>query len=86
METSYDADKNVLYLKLSDGRRLFVPKEELSELKNATSEQASDIVIVLQGSSLWWPQIDDGLHIQDFLEKRWHKPREQPSRKLPQAA
>jgi len=66
VETSYDADKNVLYLQLSDGRRLFVPKEELSKLKNATSEQASGIVIVLQGSSLWWPQIDDAFTSMTF--------------------
>jgi hypothetical protein len=62
-----------LMLKLDSGTRLLIPREELSELKNATAEQASDIRIVPQGRGIWWPQIDDGLYLPDFLEHRWGK-------------
>ncbi len=60
-----------LMLKLSDGRRLLIPREELPELRNASVEQATDIVIVPTGSAVWWPRLDDGLNLPDFLEHRW---------------
>ncbi len=59
-----------LMLKLSDGRRLLIPREELGELKNATTEQAKDLMILSPGASVWWPQLDDGLYLADFLEYR----------------
>jgi hypothetical protein len=62
-----------LMLRLSDGRRLLIPKEELGELKNATPEQGVDLKIGLHGVDVWWPQLDDGLYLPDFLEYRWGK-------------
>ncbi len=62
-----------LMMKLSDGRRLLVPREELSELKNATPEEAKDLQIGPHGLDIWWPQLDDGLYLPDFLEYRWVK-------------
>jgi hypothetical protein len=64
-----------LMLKLTDGRRLLIPREELGELKNATPEQAKDLFVVPTGSAVWWPQLDDGLYLLDFLEYRWGKER-----------
>jgi hypothetical protein len=64
-----------LMLRLSDGRRLLIPREELGELKNATAEQATDLFIVPTGTGVWWPQLDDGLYLPDFLEYRWGKER-----------
>jgi hypothetical protein len=62
---------NFLMLRLSDGRRLLIPREELSELRNATDEQATDLFIGPNGIDVWWPQLDDGLYLPDFLEHRW---------------
>ena len=62
-----------LMLKLSDGRRMLIPREDLSELKNATPEQAADLQIGPHGVDVWWPQLDDGLYLPDFLEYRWGK-------------
>jgi hypothetical protein len=64
-----------LMLRLSDGRRLLIPREELGELKNATAEQAVDLRIGTHGVDVWWPQLDDGLSLPDFLEYRWGKVR-----------
>jgi Protein of unknown function (DUF2442) len=64
-----------LMLKLTDGRRLLIPREELGELKNATPEQAIDLFVVPTGTAVWWPQLDDGLYLPDFLEHRWGKTR-----------
>ena len=62
-------------LRLSDGRWLLIPKEDLSELKNATAEQANDIWLMAPYVSIWWPQLDDGLYLPDFLGYRWGKGR-----------
>ena len=62
-----------LMLKVSDGRRLLIPREELDELKNATAEQGTDLFIVPTATGIWWPQLDDGLYLPDFLEYRWGK-------------
>jgi hypothetical protein len=64
-----------LMLRLSDGRRLLIPREELGELKNATPEQAVDLSVGPNGVDIWWPQLDDGLYLPDFLEHRWGKTR-----------
>jgi len=32
-----------------------------------------DIKIIHCGIGIWWPQIDDGLYLPDFLEHRWGK-------------
>lgn len=67
------AGMEFLRLKLTDGRRLFIPKEELSELKNATADEAKSLFIVSTGTGIWWPQLDDGLYLPHFLQYRWHK-------------
>lgn len=63
---------DLLMMRLDDGRRLLVPKEELSELAGASAEDAEDLFIGPQGRSVWWPRLDDGLYLPDFLETRWH--------------
>ena len=77
VEAVYRPDPGLefLMLKLSDGRRLLIPKEELGELRNATPEQAVDLQIGPHGVDVWWPQLDDGLYLPDFLEFRWCKDR-----------
>ena len=44
VEAAYRGEPGLefLMLKLSDGRRLLIPREELGELKNATLEQATE--------------------------------------------
>jgi|SRR5208283_687183 len=75
VEAAYRGEPGLefLMLKLSDGRRLLIPREELGELKNATVEQATDLQIGPHGVDVWWPQLDDGLYLPDFLEHRWGK-------------
>jgi len=75
LEAAYRGEPGLefLMLKLSDGRRLLIPREELGELKNATVEQATDLQIGPHGVDIWWPQLDDGLYLPDFLEHRWGK-------------
>lgn len=75
VEAAYYAGPGLacLSLRLNDGRRLLIPREELSELADATDEQAGDVMILPQGRAVWWPKLDDGLYLPDFLEHRWGK-------------
>ncbi len=75
VEAAYRGEPGLefLMLKLSEGRRLLIPREELGELKNATLEQATDLRVGPHGRDVWWPQLDDGLYLPDFLEHRWGK-------------
>jgi hypothetical protein len=43
-----------LMMKLSDGRRLLVTKEQLGALNYATPEQAVDLRIGRHGVDIWW--------------------------------
>jgi hypothetical protein len=60
-----------LQMTLTDGRRLLIPREELGELKDATAEQAKDVEVIMNGTAVYWPQLDDGLQLMDFLQYRW---------------
>ena len=75
LEAAYRAGPGheFLMLRLSDGRRLLIPREELGELRETTVEQAKELFIVPSGTGIWWPQLDDGLYLPDFLERRWGK-------------
>ena len=61
-----------LMVRLSDERRLLVPREDLPELANATDEQIADMRIPQPANTIWWPQLDDGLYLPEFLAHRWH--------------
>jgi hypothetical protein len=71
VKAEYQPVAEALILTLSDGARLLLPREDLSELKNATPEQAADVTVGLHGASVWWPQLDDGIYFPEFLEFRW---------------
>jgi hypothetical protein len=66
-----EPELNLLILRLSDGRRLVLPREELPELNNATPEQAVDLAVGRHGRHVWWPQLDDGIYLPNLLEERY---------------
>lgn len=68
-----DPGLDFLMLRLGDGQRLLIPREMLGELTYATTEQVTDVIIGPLGMSVWWPQLDDGLYLPDFLQYRWGK-------------
>ena len=75
VEAIYRSDRGweCLMLRLSNGQRMLIPKEMLGELKDATPEQSTDLVLGPEGLDVWWPRLDDGLYLPDFLEHRWGK-------------
>jgi hypothetical protein len=74
LEATYQRDLELFLLKLSDGRRLALPREDLQPVADATPEQAADFNITAPGgppgTRLWWPQVDDGISLDGLLEGR----------------
>ncbi len=66
----------LLILRLVDGRRVAIPREDLQGLQSATKEQISRIEIVGEGTGLHWPALDLDLYVPALLQgiygnKQW---------------
>jgi Protein of unknown function (DUF2442) len=66
----------LLILKLSDGRRYVIPREELQGLQSATEEQIGRVEILGGGTGLHWPDLDVDLYVPGLLRgvygnKKW---------------
>jgi len=57
LSASYDHALDVIVLKIDNGRRLVIPREDLQGLENATEEQIAHIEI-FGGLDVAWPQLD----------------------------
>jgi hypothetical protein len=60
---------DLLILKLSDGRRHLIPREELQGLQSATKEQVAAVEIVGQGTGLHWPALDVDHYVPSLLRR-----------------
>ena len=72
VEATYHPEPGLefLMLRLSDGHRLLIPREEIKALRNATAEQTMDFAVGPHGVDIWWPQLDDGIYLPNWLERR----------------
>ncbi len=67
---------DLLILKLSDGHRLLIPREDLEGLQAATREQIGNVEILGDGTGLHWPSLDLDYYVPNLLRgiygtKRW---------------
>jgi hypothetical protein len=67
---------DLVILRLSDGRRYVMPREELQGLQSATDEQIAQVEIVGGGTGLHWPDLDADLYVPGLLRgiygtKKW---------------
>jgi hypothetical protein len=58
---------DLFVLKLSDGRRHVIPREDLQGLQSATKEQIARVEILGSGTGLHWPSLDVDLYVPDLL-------------------
>lgn len=58
---------DLLVLKLSDGRRHVIPREDLQGLQSARKEQVAKVEIVGGGTGLHWPELDADLYVPALL-------------------
>lgn len=70
------AGLDLLILKLSDGRRHMIPREDLQGLQSATKEQVGRVQILGKGTGLHWPALDVDLYVPSLLRgvygnKKW---------------
>ena len=76
VDATYHRDLDLFVLKVSDGRRLALPRENLQFVADATPEQASDFTLEPRGVHIWWTQLDEGFSLEGLLEgltgnKKW---------------
>lgn len=71
VNVTYHRDLDLLILKISDGRRLAIPREDIQVLANATPDQVADFRIDPPYVDLWWPQLDEGIYLPHTLEGRY---------------
>lgn len=67
---------DLLVLKLTDGRRHVIPRENLQGLQSATKDQIANVEVVGGGTGLHWPDLDADLYVPALLRgiygnKRW---------------
>ncbi len=70
LEANYHPELELYVLKISGGRRLVLPREQLQFVAEATPEQAANFTIEPRGMHLWWPGLDEGFSLQGLLEGR----------------
>ena len=58
---------DLLILKLSDGHRHLIPREDLQGLQLATKEQIAQVEIVGNGTGLHWPALDVDHYVPSLL-------------------
>jgi hypothetical protein len=61
------AGLDLLILKLSDGRRHVIPREELQGLESATKDQIARVEILGNGTGLHWSALDVDLYVPSLL-------------------
>jgi hypothetical protein len=58
---------DLLILKLSDGRRHLIPREDLEGLSGATRDQIANVEILGRGTGLHWPDLDLDHYVASLL-------------------
>jgi hypothetical protein len=70
------AGLDLLILKLSDGSRRVIPREDLQDLRSAAKNQIARVEILGNGTGLHWPELDVDLYVPGLLRgvygnKKW---------------
>jgi hypothetical protein len=60
---------DLLILKLSDGHRHLIPREDLQGLQSATREQIAQVEIVGNGTGLHWPALNVDHYVPSLLRR-----------------
>lgn len=80
LAAEYNRALDVILIRLDDGRRLILPREELQGLEDATEAQLSHIE-VHAGVDIAWPRLDVDHYLPYLLEghyatERWKQTRQ----------
>jgi hypothetical protein len=61
-------DLNLLLVKLSNGRRLVLPVEDLQDLDRATHQQIKNYKLLGLGTGIHFPELDVDLYVPALIE------------------
>lgn len=64
---SVDFDDSMMWVDLTDGRRLGVPLAFFPRLLHAAPEQRAKLVISGGGQGLHWDELDEDIHVGNLL-------------------
>ena len=68
---SVETDFRISHLKLSDGHRRLIPREDVEGLQEATPKQVAEMEILGKGTGLHWP----ALNLDHYVPRRSPRPR-----------
>jgi hypothetical protein len=60
-------DRDMLQVRLADGREVRVPLEWFPRLRDATVEQRANWRLIGRGAGIHWPDIDEDLSVPGLL-------------------
>jgi hypothetical protein len=66
----YNRDLDLIILRLDNGRRVVLPREQMQGLQNATEAQLAHIEI-FGGTDIAWPDLDVDHHLPSLLAGRY---------------
>ncbi len=66
--------QRMVFVELSDGRRLGFPANRFRILSAASDEQLQQVELCLDGRALRWEELDEDLTIQGLIERRFQLP------------
>ncbi len=80
VSAEYNRQLDLVIVKIDNGQRLVIPREQLQGLENATEAQLADIQI-FSGQDIAWPQLDVDHYLPYLLEgkyasEKWKKAHE----------
>lgn len=67
VDYKYGPGLDLLVLKLSDGRRHLIPREDVQGLESATKEQVAHVEMLGGGTGLHWPDLNLDLYVPALL-------------------
>lgn len=70
LSANYNSELDAIVIRVDDGRRLLIPREEMQGLEDATEDQIAEIEI-FGGLDIAWPQLDVDHYLPHLLEGRY---------------
>ena len=72
------AEGRMIFIELTDGRRIGFPADRFKILKNATNEQLKEVTLRLDGYALRWESLDEDITVPGVVAGNFQLPYEMP--------
>jgi hypothetical protein len=68
------AEKRIIYLELTDGRKFGFPTDRFRILSQASEEQLKEVKVEVDGHALRWEQLDEDLTVAGVVAGKFQLP------------